>query len=321
MSSIVRAALRLDASEPSWLEELHFEASKELARGLGLLAYTYEVSGDAITLQGSVTNGAPPGFWEALGAWGAENTPAIAALYRRGFSVGTLADARRMARSSRLELAPHPPSFRASGVRDLVTIVAHRQHGSRGAGCVLAAPREKGTELDSSERRALARIAKAVALGFELRRARTRPVVVAELSLRERAVARRVAGGASDKVIAHELGISVHTVSTYVRRALGKLGLAAREQLASVSWDDGSRLGSGAAAAAARLDLLSPAELEIAADVVRGRSNAEIACTRGTSLRTVACQVASVFAKLDVGSRTELAALLFGATGGSMSRK
>jgi DNA-binding NarL/FixJ family response regulator len=52
---------------------------------------------------------------------------------------------------------------------------------------------------------------------------------------------------------------------------------------------------------------LTVAEREVAAEVLCGRSNAEIARARATSTRTVAKQVAAVFRKLGVGSRAELA--------------
>lgn len=53
---------------------------------------------------------------------------------------------------------------------------------------------------------------------------------------------------------------------------------------------------------------LSPGERDVAARIVAGESNAEIARARGVSVRTVANQVASIFRKLGVGSRAELAA-------------
>jgi DNA-binding NarL/FixJ family response regulator len=55
---------------------------------------------------------------------------------------------------------------------------------------------------------------------------------------------------------------------------------------------------------------LSRAEREVVAGVLQGRSNAEIAAQRGTSLRTIAVQLQSIFRKLRVGSRVELAAAL-----------
>lgn len=55
---------------------------------------------------------------------------------------------------------------------------------------------------------------------------------------------------------------------------------------------------------------LTTVECGVAIAIARGLSNAEIAAERGVALRTVANQVASVFAKLDVSSRAELAAKL-----------
>ena len=56
------------------------------------------------------------------------------------------------------------------------------------------------------------------------------------------------------------------------------------------------------------LEALSQGEREVAGLLLDGLSNAEIAEIRGTSTRTVANQVASIFKKLGVRSRTELAA-------------
>jgi DNA-binding NarL/FixJ family response regulator len=52
---------------------------------------------------------------------------------------------------------------------------------------------------------------------------------------------------------------------------------------------------------------LTPAEREVALLIRHGLSNAEIARARGVAVRTVANQVASLFQKLGVGSRLELA--------------
>jgi DNA-binding NarL/FixJ family response regulator len=57
------------------------------------------------------------------------------------------------------------------------------------------------------------------------------------------------------------------------------------------------------------LEPLTESEQDIARLLLEGCSNAEIAQIRGRSLRTVANQVASIFRKLGVGSRAELAAL------------
>jgi DNA-binding NarL/FixJ family response regulator len=52
---------------------------------------------------------------------------------------------------------------------------------------------------------------------------------------------------------------------------------------------------------------LSASETHVLQLIIGGRSNAEIAAARSTSVRTVANQVASILKKLGVGSRYELA--------------
>jgi DNA-binding CsgD family transcriptional regulator len=58
----------------------------------------------------------------------------------------------------------------------------------------------------------------------------------------------------------------------------------------------------------ANWDQLTGAELQVAAALVEGASNQQIAIARGSSVRTVANQVASIFRKLGVRSRADLAA-------------
>lgn len=58
---------------------------------------------------------------------------------------------------------------------------------------------------------------------------------------------------------------------------------------------------------------LTKAEQEVTALVLDGHDNAGIAKVRGTSLRTTANQVASIFRKLGVSSRAELAAKIYDA--------
>lgn len=57
---------------------------------------------------------------------------------------------------------------------------------------------------------------------------------------------------------------------------------------------------------------LSPSEREVVKLALTGASNAEIAEERGSAVQTVANQLRSVFKKLGINSRAELAALLFG---------
>ena len=54
-----------------------------------------------------------------------------------------------------------------------------------------------------------------------------------------------------------------------------------------------------------RVDRFTPAERAVTSLLLRGLSNAEIAAERGTSERTVANQIAAIFRKLGVCSRTE----------------
>ena len=58
----------------------------------------------------------------------------------------------------------------------------------------------------------------------------------------------------------------------------------------------------------ANWEQLTGAELAVATALVEGGSNQQIAIARGSSVRTVANQVASIFRKLGVRSRGELAA-------------
>jgi DNA-binding CsgD family transcriptional regulator len=59
-------------------------------------------------------------------------------------------------------------------------------------------------------------------------------------------------------------------------------------------------------APAASLPALTACEREVMNKALRGLSNRQIALERGTSYRTVANQMARVFAKLGVASRSEL---------------
>ena len=56
---------------------------------------------------------------------------------------------------------------------------------------------------------------------------------------------------------------------------------------------------------------LSVAENDVAADAAAGLSNAAIARKRGRSTRTIANQLAAVYRKLGVSSRSELAVRLY----------
>ena len=57
---------------------------------------------------------------------------------------------------------------------------------------------------------------------------------------------------------------------------------------------------------------LTQAETEVARAAVAGLSNREIAKQRGSAARTVAVQLRSIYRKMGISSRTELAALIGG---------
>lgn len=139
------------------------------------------------------------------------------------------------------------------------------------------------------------------------------------LTPRQRQVAHLVASGYSNKDIAYDLGLSSSVVSTHVAAVLRRLGFRRREELvAAFPAGDMSAttaaIGDDTIAVASKpaeplpIDGLSPAEQEIMAEVVRGRSDREIANRRGVAPRTVANQLRSVFRKLGVQSRVELVA-------------
>jgi DNA-binding NarL/FixJ family response regulator len=147
------------------------------------------------------------------------------------------------------------------------------------------------------------------------------------LSMREREVVSLAAMGHSNKQIGYALGLPLSTVATHLTSAQKKLRVANRAELA--------RFHAVTSSAAQRVDLtvgseevsalvlpslrnelsasgLTRSEEVVAAAVCRGESNEQIARTRGTSARTVANQLASIFRKVGVRSRSELIARISG---------
>jgi DNA-binding CsgD family transcriptional regulator len=124
------------------------------------------------------------------------------------------------------------------------------------------------------------------------------------LSASERAVAHWLASGASDKEIAIALGVGLSTVSTFARRARGKIGCrAGTEALATTTADAEARR-------CALFAKLTASECDIAADLLIGCSYAEIARRRAASPRTIAAQCSSIFRKCGVAGRRALAAAM-----------
>jgi DNA-binding NarL/FixJ family response regulator len=122
------------------------------------------------------------------------------------------------------------------------------------------------------------------------------------LSPREHLVATEVARGTPLKVVAANMDISLSAAASYFQRARIKLGAPSRAALQRC-------LSNGARIVNVRpllSPLLSPAELFIAEEILKGRCNGEIAQRRGTSVRTIATQIAHLFRKLQIRSRHEL---------------
>jgi DNA-binding NarL/FixJ family response regulator len=117
-----------------------------------------------------------------------------------------------------------------------------------------------------------------------------------------------VARGSSDKEIAHELGVGLSTVSTFARRARTKLDCPAGTE-ALLTRPAGTAQGRRALFAR-----LSAAECDVAADLLLGRSYADIARRRGSSPRTIAAQCSLIFRKCGVPGRRALAAALLDTT-------
>lgn len=136
----------------------------------------------------------------------------------------------------------------------------------------------------------------------------------------EAIVAQWAARGHSEKLIAYELGVAPGTVSSLLVRAYRKLGVRSRAELvAQFSVPERAlraTLGRSdvmifsAAKAAVQTAKLSAAEQEIARAAASGQRNRTIARARGVSEATVAKQLLSVYRKLGITTRTELARLL-----------
>jgi DNA-binding NarL/FixJ family response regulator len=150
------------------------------------------------------------------------------------------------------------------------------------------------------------------------------------LTPRELQVASLAAAGLSNKAMAFDLGLSVSTVSVYLMKAAEKLGASTRVELIKafrprgrhgplVAFAAPHTLRAWCVGSATHLVVhstkerplpsgLTSAELAVAQAILEGCTNEEIARVRTTSTRTIANQVASIFRKLGIGSRGELAA-------------
>ncbi len=144
------------------------------------------------------------------------------------------------------------------------------------------------------------------------------------LTTRERQIAEFAGMGQSSKEISYTLGVSHSAVTNCTASAQIKLGLASRAELAAFFAQSGLRaklaevslvgedllVGAYPLIDERHVDMLTEAERAVLAHLVAGSTNDDIAQRRNTSDRTVANQVQSIFRKLEVSSRSELASRL-----------
>lgn len=140
----------------------------------------------------------------------------------------------------------------------------------------------------------------------------------------ERQVSEYVGLGRSSKEISYILGVSSSAVTNCTARVQTKLGLSSRTELTAFFAPGGLRAKLAEVSIAGEKLLvgayplinekqvlpLTDAERSILAHLLAGSTNNDIAQRRNTSDRTVANQVQSIFDKLQVRSRSELAARL-----------
>jgi DNA-binding CsgD family transcriptional regulator len=144
-------------------------------------------------------------------------------------------------------------------------------------------------------------------------------------------VVRRVFSGDPPKVVAADLAISCSTICGYLKRFLELCSERPRAVGLPAFLAKAACAAGGSTLAPARfqgmdhegnvvlsIDMpiamlekaLSRAECDIAASILEGRSQAEIRAQRGTSSRTLANQIGSIYRKLRVSGRRELMAVV-----------
>lgn len=142
----------------------------------------------------------------------------------------------------------------------------------------------------------------------------------ASLTPRQREVAKLAAEGLSNKEIGYRLGISESTVGSQLSNVLHFLKMRRREELVTERLLHRNtvvrcgripvRVTSCPALPSAMIRGLTSSERDVATQAASGVATRAIAAARGVSSRTVVNQLASVFRKLGVASRSELASLL-----------
>jgi DNA-binding NarL/FixJ family response regulator len=131
------------------------------------------------------------------------------------------------------------------------------------------------------------------------------------LTQREQRILEHALSGRSGKWIALELGLSQPTVTRGLQQALRRLGIRSVAGIVVARDREFRTLESDIRIATSALSphtlaTLSDAERAILHDLLDGRTIRAIADRRGTSVRTVAHQVGSLYRKLGISSRREL---------------
>jgi DNA-binding NarL/FixJ family response regulator len=297
VSSAFRAVIHaLELEEPAWIEALFAEGRALFDAGQGFFVYSYRVgTSPPLRLGALAGEHTAPGVWQTLANWGDKHASVLARSYAT--RAGGIDSRAKALDAPMRELLT---GFESHAVADIFTVLAHDPDGF---GVFLTAPQPRTLSIPAAQRRSLERLAAELGAALRLREARRR-AELSRLSASERAVIRLLASGASDKEIAFALGVGLSTVSTFARRARGKLGcLPGTEALITTAEHAGSR----------RRELfakLTASECDVAADLLIGRSYAEIAQRRGGSPRTVAAQCSSIFRKCGVAGQRALAAAM-----------
>lgn len=147
-------------------------------------------------------------------------------------------------------------------------------------------------------------------------------------------IVERILSGSAQKAVAIDLGLAASTVASEARAGLGSLGISGRPSrahpvlmlaakaarsrdlgllgsLSVVGADASLRMIGIARADMCLLGVLPDAELTVLRRVVEGHSHEDIARERGTSVRTIANQLAAVSRRLEVSGRNDLVHRLF----------
>ena len=137
-----------------------------------------------------------------------------------------------------------------------------------------------------------------------------------QLSKQQAAVAELVAKGETDKEIARTLGLSEHTVGSYLKGIYRRLGIHSRTALVR-HWlarnreaqrpPSGVRMTTAPTSGPLRKKQLSNRQAVVAELVAKGQTDKEIARSLGLSEHTVGSYLKEIYRRLGIHSRAALA--------------